>query len=241
MSNINKYELREPQLEAEIYYLTEQEGGRKTAVNNGYRGQFYYNGKDWDAPQQFIDKETCNLGETVKVYLQTLSTDFHIGQFFVGQEFETREGAKIVGKGKITRIIRPDFNYWDGSTFLKSLDKSIEPYSDATDFLKFRMDLENWLIETEIIKNIEFEMTGDLECMMLIKCKLINKDLQPREVAYKIIECWKTKLTNSNQLYKIEMNTSFNHNKNQSQTDKFVLSFATWHSFFLTGQIIVQR
>lgn len=108
MSNSNKYKLREPQLEAEIYYLTEQEGGRKTAVNNGYRGQFHYNGKDWDAPQQFIDKETCNLGETVKVYLQTLSSDFHIGHFFVGQEFETREGSKIVGKGKITRIIRPD-------------------------------------------------------------------------------------------------------------------------------------
>lgn len=108
MSNSNKYKLREPQLEAEIYYLTEQEGGRKTAVNNGYRGQFHYNGKDWDTPQQFIDKETCNLGETVKVYLQTLSPDFHIGHFFVGQEFETREGSKIVGKGKITRIIRPD-------------------------------------------------------------------------------------------------------------------------------------
>ncbi|MCD0472824.1 hypothetical protein LPB87_00275 [Flavobacterium sp. EDS] len=241
MSNSNKYKLREPQLEAEIYYLTEQEGGRKTAVNNGYRGQFHYNGKDWDAPQQFIDKETCNLGETVKVYLQTLSPDFHIGHFFVGQEFETREGSKIVGKGKITRIIRPDFNYWNGSTFLKTLDKNIKPYSDTNDFLKIRTDLESWLTNTSIIKNIEFEITGNLECMILIKCKLINKNLQPREVAHKIIEGWKTNLIPSNQLYKIEMNTSFDWNKNQLQTDKFILSFATWHSIFLTGQIIVKR
>jgi hypothetical protein len=241
MSNANKYELREPQLEAEIYYLTEQEGGRKTAVNSGYRGQFYYNGKDWDAPQQFIDKEICNLGETVKVYLQTLSTDFHIGHFFIGQEFEIREGAKTVGKGKITRIIRPDFNYWDGSTFLRSLDKNIKPYSDVNDFLKFSTDFENWLTDTSIIKNINFEMTGNLECMILIKCKLIDKDLQPRDVAYKIIECWKTKFVTPNQLHKIEMNTSFNRNKNQSQTDKFILSFATWDSFFLTGQILVKR
>lgn len=37
-----------PHLEAEIYYLTEAEGGRKTPVASGYRGQFYYDGKDWD-------------------------------------------------------------------------------------------------------------------------------------------------------------------------------------------------
>ncbi|ANO49162.1 hypothetical protein V8245_12300 [Flavobacterium columnare] len=37
-----------PYLEAEIYYLTEAEGGRKTPVASGYRGQFYYDGKDWD-------------------------------------------------------------------------------------------------------------------------------------------------------------------------------------------------
>lgn len=152
--------------------MTEQEGGRKTAVGNGYRGQFYYNGHDWDAPQQFLDKEICNLGETVKVYLQTLSTDFHVGQFFVGQEFETREGAKTVGKGKITKILRPDFNYWDCSTFLKSLDNTIGPYSDYDDLLGFRIDFEGRLYETEIIDQVEFEMTGKLESMILVKCKL---------------------------------------------------------------------
>ncbi|AEW85062.1 hypothetical protein FCOL_01065 [Flavobacterium columnare ATCC 49512] len=35
-----------PYLEAEIYYLTEAEVGRKTPVATGYRGQFYYDGKD---------------------------------------------------------------------------------------------------------------------------------------------------------------------------------------------------
>ncbi len=239
MNDTDKHKLRQPELEAEIYYLTEQQGGRKTAVGNGYRVQFYYNGKDWDAPQQFLDKEICNLGETVKVYLQTLSPDFHVGHFFVGQEFETREGAKTVGKGKITKILRPDFNYWDGSTFLKSLDKNIKPYSDSDDLLGFRIDFEGWLTETEIIDDIEFEMTGNLECMMLVKCKLINKKLQPREVADKIIECWKTRLATSNQLYKVQMDTSYDTKRNQSHIDKFVLTFATWHSIFLTGQIIV--
>ena len=92
--------LSNPEIEAEIYYLTEDEGGRKTALKSGYRGQFYYNGKDWDAPQEFINKEICELGESVKVYLQTLSSDFHIGKFKINQEFEIREGNKTVGKGK---------------------------------------------------------------------------------------------------------------------------------------------
>lgn len=240
MNDTNKHKLRQPELEAEIYYLTEQEGGRKTAVSNGYRGQFYYNGKNWDAPQQFLDKEICYPGETVKVYLQTLSPDFHIGQFYVGQEFETREGAKTVGKGKITKILRPDFNYWDGSTFLKSLDKSIKPYSGSDDLIGFRIDFEVYLTETEIIDDIEFEMTGNLECMILVKCKLINKKMQPREVAGKIIECWKTRLATSNQLYKIQMNTNYDTNRNKLHIDRFILTFATWHSIFLTGQIIVK-
>jgi hypothetical protein len=238
MNDTYKHKLRQPELEAEIYYLTEQEGGRKTAVGNGYRGQFYYNGKDWDAPQQFLDKEICNPGETVKVYLQTLSTDFHVGHFFVGQEFETREGAKTFGRGKITRILRPDFNYWDGKTLLQSLSPDIKPYG-GDDLSGFKYDFDAYLTETKIIGEIEFEMTGNLECMILVKCKLVNKRLQPREVAVKIIECWKTRLATSNQLYKVQMDTSYDTEKNQSYIDKLVLTFATWHSIFLTGQIIV--
>ncbi len=126
----DKFKLLNPELEGEIYYLTEQEGGRKSFVKSGYRGQFYYNGRDWDAPQEFIDKEICNPGETVKVRLQTLSPDFHVGQFFVGQTFETREGAKTVGKGNITKILRQDFKYWDFDSFFKNLPTDCIPYDN---------------------------------------------------------------------------------------------------------------
>jgi hypothetical protein len=238
MNDTDKYKLWQPELEADIYYLTEQEGGRKTAVGNGYRGQLYYNGKDWDAPQQFIDKEICNLGETVKVYLQTLSPDFHIGQFFVGQEFETREGSKTVGKGIITKILRQDFNYWDGQTFLHSLSPNIKPYS-GDNLTGFKYDFDAYLSETEIIKDIQFEMSENLECMMMVKCKLLNNKYQPREVADKIIECWKTRLSTSNQLYKVQMDTNYDINKNQLHIEKLILTFATWHTIFLTGKIIV--
>ena len=104
-----KYKLPNPELEAEIYYLTVEEGGRKSCVCSGYRGQFYYDGINYDAGQEFIDKEYCNTGEIVKVYLQTLSPNNHIGKFYIGKEFEIREGNKTVGKGKITKIICSNF------------------------------------------------------------------------------------------------------------------------------------
>ena len=88
--------LENPELEAEIYYLTKEEGGRESAIFSGYRGQFHYDEKDWDAVQEFIDKNICNVGETVKVYLQTLSPNNHLGKFFTGKKFEIREEKKLL-------------------------------------------------------------------------------------------------------------------------------------------------
>ena len=102
--------LKTPELEVEIYYLTTEEGGRITPLYSGYRGQFFYDGNHWDAQQKFIDNEVCNLGETVKVYLKTMRPINHFKKFFIGKEFEIKEGAKTVGKGIITKIMRSDFN-----------------------------------------------------------------------------------------------------------------------------------
>lgn len=99
----------EPELEADIHYLSPEEGGRSHGIASGYRGQFYYYGRDWDAVQQLVDKEMCQPGETVRVYLNTLSPQSHLGMFHIGQEFEIHEGRKTVAKGVIRTIFRPDF------------------------------------------------------------------------------------------------------------------------------------
>lgn len=108
-NQLNRFMNPIPELRATIYYLSEAEGGRKTSVGNGYRGQFYYDGKDWDACQTFIDKEICLLEESVDCYLTTANPHFHTQKFYIGKEFEVREGAKIVGRGIITEILRDDF------------------------------------------------------------------------------------------------------------------------------------
>ena len=108
-----------PELKAEIYYLKhdkENNIGRSKPVFSGYRGQFYYDGQNWDAPQNFINKDSCSPGESVEVYLETISKEAHIGKFFIGKEFEIREGARIIGKGKILEVIRKDFQLWDRLT-----------------------------------------------------------------------------------------------------------------------------
>lgn len=92
-------------IEAEIYYLTAEEGGRKTPIYSGYRGQFYYDGNDWDGPQKFKNVEFVDPGSTVKVCIGFIPPDKHHGQIFVGMKFEIREGARTVGKGTVTKII----------------------------------------------------------------------------------------------------------------------------------------
>ena len=239
MNDRSNFKLTNPELEADIYYLTTGEGGRKTTVATSYRGQFHYDNHDWDAMQQFLDKEWCELGETVKVLLQTASPDFHCGKFLIGKEFEIREGSKVVGKGQISKVLRQDFNYWDGATFLKSLDKSIKPYSDPDDLLGFRMDFDGLLPDEDdkiIAEELEFVMTGNPECMMIVKAKAKSRVLGT--VAGYVIDKWKNELATSNQLYKVDFATRTN-SKGEFEMDYFKLSFATWHSIYLTGEIIV--
>ena len=234
------FKLTKPELRADIYYLTEQEGGRRTPVASSYRGQFHYNGKDFDAMQQFIDKSWCKLGDTVQVFLQTASPEFHAGQFFVGKNFEIREGSQIVGKGTITKIMRPDFNYWDTKSFLEKLSKSIKPYN-GEDIHGYCIDFEYFLSETELFRNIDFEETGNNECLLVVKCKLKKKDIQPRLIADTVIQYWKNHLATSNQLYKVELQTKSDFNSNKLLLDNFVLTFASWHSIYLTGEIMVTQ
>lgn len=103
------YSLSNCELRALIYYLTPEEGGRKTPIRTKYRGQFYYEGKDWDAQQLFVDLEWCELGKYVDCYIQTLSPAFHFNKFYIGKEFKIREGSKVVGVGIITEILREEF------------------------------------------------------------------------------------------------------------------------------------
>jgi hypothetical protein len=74
----------------------------------GYRPQFSYDGRDWDAIQMYPDRECVYPGETVIAYIAFLSPEDHKGKLFPGKEFQVREGSRVVATGCVTKILELD-------------------------------------------------------------------------------------------------------------------------------------
>lgn len=92
-------------IEAKLYFLTTEEGGRSVPAVSGYRPQFFYNGLDWDAPHEYPDVEKVKPGDTVRAFLAFMSPQEHLGKIQVGMEFLVREGTQTVARGKVTQIL----------------------------------------------------------------------------------------------------------------------------------------
>ena len=100
----SKFKIDSPHIAADLYYLPSNKGGRQTPVFSGYRGQFYFNNSDWDAIQEFVDKDFCNPGESVKAYIK-FATLHDIIPLAVGTTFKIREGNIDVATGVVTVLI----------------------------------------------------------------------------------------------------------------------------------------
>ena len=94
-----------PDIEAEITFAPAEQGGRRGPAYSGYRPQFYYDGHDWDADQEYPDVESVLPGQTVRALLRFISPDAHVGRLHQGTEFQVREGARIVARGRVTKIL----------------------------------------------------------------------------------------------------------------------------------------
>jgi translation elongation factor EF-Tu-like GTPase len=98
------------EIEAEIRYLTTEEGGRRTSVCSGYRGQFFYKGNDYDGFQYFPDLPDgamVELGRPVRALIrfrQEMWEDVHSKRITVGMPFQIREGKRTVGRGIVTKV-----------------------------------------------------------------------------------------------------------------------------------------
>jgi translation elongation factor EF-Tu-like GTPase len=97
-------------VEVSIFYLPEKDGGRKQPARTGYRPQFYYEGRDWDAEHEYPDVAMAMPGQTVRAYLRFMSPEYHAGRIHVGMAFLLREGSKIVGYGAITALLDLDYS-----------------------------------------------------------------------------------------------------------------------------------
>ena len=91
------------QFEAEVYVLTEKEGGRHTPFFKGYKPQFYFRTTDVTGEVELpADKEMVMPGDTVTFKVT-------LGQAIAMEEslkFAIREGGRTVGHGVVTKVVK---------------------------------------------------------------------------------------------------------------------------------------
>lgn len=92
---------------AELSYFTTEQGGRSSAAMSGYRPQvkFHFTEKQTSGQQIFIDKELVYPGDKVLAKIKVISPHYFKGKLEEGILFEFREGATVIGIGKVQKII----------------------------------------------------------------------------------------------------------------------------------------
>jgi elongation factor Tu len=87
--------------EAQVYVLTEEEGGRHTPFFNGYRPQFYFRTTDVTGGLMLKDAEMCMPGDNVVIEVG-LGKPIAMEQ---GLRFAVREGGRTVGSGVVIKVV----------------------------------------------------------------------------------------------------------------------------------------
>ncbi len=88
--------------EAQLYVLTEAEGGRHSSFRNGYRPQFYFRTTDITGTIMLGDGvEMVNPGDNVKVIGELI----HPIAMDEGLKLAIREGGRTIASGQVTKII----------------------------------------------------------------------------------------------------------------------------------------
>ena len=88
--------------EAQLYVLTQEEGGRHSSFRNGYRPQFYFRTTDITGTIMLGEGvEMVNPGDNVKVIGELI----HPIAMDEGLKLAIREGGRTIASGQVTKII----------------------------------------------------------------------------------------------------------------------------------------
>ena len=96
-----------PDIEAEVRFLTTEQGGKRTACRTGYfpNHNFGIAGILNDARHSFPDVGEVRPGDTVRTQMTFIDPKAQKGRLYEGFEFTVQEGGRIVGHGRITKIL----------------------------------------------------------------------------------------------------------------------------------------
>jgi len=89
-------------IEAELYLLTEEEGGRKNGFYSNYRPQFFFKTADLTGSIELPEgKDFAMPGDNISLTIKLLN-DVVIEK---GMKFACREGGKTIGAGVVSKIL----------------------------------------------------------------------------------------------------------------------------------------
>ncbi|MEM7612467.1 MAG: elongation factor Tu [Pseudomonadota bacterium] len=92
-------------IEAELRFLSTEEGGRNGYADSGYQPQFYHQGQDWISVVVSAEHVRMYPGSEHKVSISFLSPHLIVDCLAVGDEFALREGNKVVARGIVLKIV----------------------------------------------------------------------------------------------------------------------------------------
>jgi len=87
--------------DAQVYVLTQEEGGRHTPFFNGYRPQFYFRTTDVTGGLMLKGAEMCMPGDNIVMEV-SLGKPIAMEQ---GLRFAVREGGRTVGSGVVVKVL----------------------------------------------------------------------------------------------------------------------------------------
>lgn len=87
--------------DAQVYVLTQEEGGRHTPFFNGYRPQFYFRTTDVTGGLNLQGAEMCMPGDNITMEV-SLGKPIAMEQ---GLRFAVREGGRTVGSGVVVKVV----------------------------------------------------------------------------------------------------------------------------------------
>lgn len=97
--------MRQPDIEAEIYFLTTEEGGRHTPVKSGYRPDHDFGAGMLNAAvHEYIGCELVAPGQTVRANIGFANPEFQNDRLYAGFKFKIQEGGRLVGHGIIIKV-----------------------------------------------------------------------------------------------------------------------------------------
>ena len=96
-----------PDLEAEVYVVPTEEGGRRSALFSGYRPShdFGHSGALNDGMHEYPDGGSLTPGQKGRALIWLSVPELSAGRLYVGMPFTVQEGARVVGRGQIERVL----------------------------------------------------------------------------------------------------------------------------------------